>query len=144
MENFVCFFVSHWLKDCRCRTYFSISFPILKNPMENPVFIFLENLCRFSSTIFLHPSRSWRFLFYLKAKIGGSWNTSLNSWFIWSKFQLLVIALFTLGNIRLHVNTSDVLLLCFFVCFFGELLSAKSLSPFYTLVYFLLFVSSFN
>ena len=47
---------------------------------------------------------------------------------IWSEFQLLVIALFTLGNVRLYVNTITI----------------QSLSSFYTLVYFLLFVSTFN
>ena len=61
--------------------------------------------------------------------------TSLNSWFIWSKFQLLVIA-------QCQYEWYSITLLFHFL--FEELLSVQSLSPFYTLIYFLLFVSSFN
>ena len=104
-------------KDCEWKLAYSISFPILRSTWwKTQLFFFLERICSFPSIKFLPSSGSWRFLFLLKAKIGGSWNTSLNFWFIWSKLQLLVIALFTLGNVQLHVNTSGILLLwCFFL-----------------------------
>ena len=38
------------------------------------------------------------------------------------------MALLTLGNVGFYVNTSDILLLCFFCFFFEELFSVQSLS----------------
>ena len=92
-----------------------IKFPDFEKHLV-PIFFFLNCLCSFPSTIFLHRSRSWRFLVLLKAYIGGSWNASLNPWFIWSKFQLLVFAFSTLVHVRLYVNTGySTVLLRFFV-----------------------------
>ena len=74
------------LKDCVCRIYLHHKFSDFeKQLVKNPIIFLLNCLCSFLSTIFLHSRRSERFLFLLKAKISSSWNTSLNSWFIWSK-----------------------------------------------------------
>ena len=114
-EIWYVFCVTLILENWVCRTCLPHKFLNLeKHMVENPIFFFLESLGSFSSTIFLHPSRSKRFLFLLNAKIRGSWNASLNSWLIWSKFQLLDIALFTLGYVRLYDNTSGILLLYLF------------------------------
>ena len=93
------------LKNCLCRTCLPHKFPDFERHLvENPIFFFLDCPSSFPSTIFLHPSRSFIQRHLL-----------LNSWFIWSKFQLLVIALITLGDVRLYVNTSGILLLRFLV-----------------------------
>ena len=104
---------------------------------------FWERLCSFLSTIFWHLSRSWRFLFLLKAEIGCSWNTSLSSWFISTKLQLLVIAFFIL--VMYGCMSVQVVFYYFVFCFlFEELFSVQSLSFLHTLVYSLLSLSFFN
>ena len=120
MENMIwyIFCVTLLLKDCEWKLAYSISFPILRSTWwKIQLFFFLERICSFPSIKLLPSSGSWGLLFLLKAKIGASWNTSLNFWFIWSKVQLLVIALFTLGNVPLHVNTNGILLLWGFFLF---------------------------
>ena len=111
-----------------------------KHLVENLISFLMDCLCSFPSTIFLHPNKPLIFLFLLKVTIGGSWNTSLNSWFIWSKFQLLVVALFTWGNVRLCVNTSGILLLCFFVFSLRSFCLSKVLVFSILLLIFVVFV----
>ena len=82
------FFCHTTLKRLRTfRTCLQHKFPDFeKYLVKNSIFFFLDCLCSFPSTIFLHPGRCWRILYLLIAEIGASWKTSLNSWFIWSIF----------------------------------------------------------
>ena len=105
MENM--FFVPHCFKKvARVESVYSISFTVLRKVSGKPIFFFLSCLYKFPSTISLHPCRSLWFLFLLKVKIGSSWNTTLNSCFLWNKFQLLLIFIFTFGHVRLYFNPS--------------------------------------
>ena len=105
MENM--FFVPHCFKKvARVESVYSISFTVLRKVSGKPIFFFLSCLYKFPSTIYLHPCRSLWFLFLLKVKIGSSWNTTLNSCFLWNKFQLLLIFIFTFGHVRLYFNPS--------------------------------------
>ena len=107
-----------------------------KHLVEKPI-LFFAFFYTLLFTIFLHPSKSLRFLLLLKAKIGICWKMSWNSSLIWSRFQLLVITFFTLCRVRLYVNISCIVFVFFFSFSFTlrALFCQKFMFSEYTLFY---------